>query len=473
MTIQHPSEVGCDAEAAKGMTKLLLFCLCGDVKFSNGTITNVTYAMPSQGMAIVMSNPCSARPQQFADLLRSSLATAKKNNPNDIRSRELSMTHTSKSMAGHLIIGNLVLDSVTSLYNEAQSIDPTAFLPQRDQAKIASERATNLSIRIEDNFDVLESHRKKTATTITRIGSLTSVRDVTSLCININTVILAITSSDSPQPIIYQLLTKMIELTVSSDYGDWFDQCSSAMTNLHLKLFSYIDMIWVNIARGASEFRNVKVVTKQQPIAAIDMSFYTKAVAVAKALVTEFTIAQSQGAPIVVPDSITSKYCPKHPKVNVTSVATPAAAAANRGVTFKQDNITLDTGTPKDPDQPPKRSCRGSPSDRPAINKKDLGIFYLNDSDMAPAKVFPKDLSARICVDYTCKGCECTAATCSFAHPRNAKDIDQSNREKIVSFFKNGKHGWLSGFHFRNKLPDLSDTSKSMMGGAGGIGSKD
>ena len=31
MTIQHPSEIGRNAEAAKGMLKLLLFCLCGDV----------------------------------------------------------------------------------------------------------------------------------------------------------------------------------------------------------------------------------------------------------------------------------------------------------------------------------------------------------------------------------------------------------------------------------------------------------
>ena len=99
MTIQHPSEIGSDAEATNGMSKLLLFCLCGDVNLNDGTIGNVTYATPSQGMAIVMANPRSARAQHFTDLLRSSLAIAKRTNPNDIRSRELSMTHTSKSMA--------------------------------------------------------------------------------------------------------------------------------------------------------------------------------------------------------------------------------------------------------------------------------------------------------------------------------------------------------------------------------------
>ena len=138
MTIQHLSEIGRDAEAAKGMSKLLLFCLCGDVNLTNGTILNVAHAIPSQGMAIVMANPRSARAQHFTDLLRSSLAIAKKKT-NDIKSRELSMAHTSNSMANHFLLGNLLLNGVTSLFNKAHSIDSTAFLPQRDQAAIALE----------------------------------------------------------------------------------------------------------------------------------------------------------------------------------------------------------------------------------------------------------------------------------------------------------------------------------------------
>ena len=57
MTIQHPSEIERDAEAAKGMSKLLLFCLCGDVNLNDGTITNVAHATLSQGISIVMANP--------------------------------------------------------------------------------------------------------------------------------------------------------------------------------------------------------------------------------------------------------------------------------------------------------------------------------------------------------------------------------------------------------------------------------
>ena len=467
MTIQHPSKVGRDAEATKGMSKLLLFCLCGDVNLNNGTIGNVTYATPSQGMAIVMANPRSARAQHFTDLLRSSLAIAKRTDPNNIRSRELSMTHTSKSMASHFLLGNLSLDGVTSLYNEAHSIDPTAFLPQRDQAAIASERARDLSTRIEDDLDVLETHRKKTATTISRIGTLLSVRDVTSLCININTIILAITSSTSPQPIIYQLLAKIIDLTVNCDYGEWENQCGSSMPNLHLKLFSYIDMMWVNIARAASDFRNVNVITELQPIANLDMSNYVRAVTVIKALVSEITIAQSQGAPLIVPRSIITKY---FPTAALGQEKTPAAAATStpRNANAKRDQTTPDGGTPKEPSQHQKKKRQTPGVERPAFNMKNMGMFYLKNPAMLKGAVFPKELSKTICVPYVCKELECTKENCPNAHPRNASDIDLSDVEKIAVHFKMNKHGHLSEYHFC-KLKNASKTVKSVWGGAGGI----
>ena len=108
------------------------------------------------------------------------------------------------------------------------------------------------------------------------------------------------------------------------------------MTHPHLKLFLYIEMMWVNIARAASDFRNVNTITELQPITKIDMSNYVRAVTVIKALVSEVTIAQSQGAPIVVPGSIIAKYCPtaslwqenKSAKASTTNTNNHAAATS-------------------------------------------------------------------------------------------------------------------------------------------------
>jgi hypothetical protein len=96
-----------------------------------------------------------------------------------------------------------------------------------------------------------------------------------------------------------------------------------------------------------------------------------------------------------------------------------------------------------------------------------MGMFYLKNPAMMKGSVFPKELASTLCVDYTCKGCECIAENCAFAHPRQPKDIEKLDIEKIASFFKQNKHGYLSEYHFRRL--DLSETAKSVMGGAEGI----
>ena len=91
-------------------------------------------------------------------------------------------------------------------------------------------------------------------------------------------------------------------------------------------------------------------------------------------------------------------------------------------------------------------------------------MFYLKNPAMKSASVFPKELAVTLCVDYTCKGRECTVEKFAFAYPRQPKDIEKSDVEKIAFFFKQNKHGYLSEYHFRRL--DLSETARSVMGGA-------
>ena len=93
-----------------------------------------------------------------------------------------------------------------------------------------------------------------------------------------------------------------------------------------------------------------------------------------------------------------------------------------------------------------------------------MGMFYPKNPAMKLGFIFPKDLAVLLCVDYTCKGCNCNAENCTFAHPRQPKDIDKLDFEKIACFFKHNKHGYLSKYHFPRI--DLSETDKSVMGGA-------
>ena len=93
------------------------------------TVNNVTFAQPAQGMQVVMENPRSGRAVALSDLLRHTFITTRDLDPNDIKSRELSMIHVSKAMASHLLLGNLATNEVTIVNNKANAVDPSVFPP--------------------------------------------------------------------------------------------------------------------------------------------------------------------------------------------------------------------------------------------------------------------------------------------------------------------------------------------------------
>ena len=90
--------MGKKAEAEKGHAKLLILYVCGDI--NNKAITNIALAKPSKGMQLVMVNDRSGQASAFSDVMRKGLAVAKKHDPNDIRSRELSLTNNCQDNFG-------------------------------------------------------------------------------------------------------------------------------------------------------------------------------------------------------------------------------------------------------------------------------------------------------------------------------------------------------------------------------------
>ena len=186
----------------------------------SGNANNVAFALPAPGMQVVMDNPCSGQTVALSNLLRQTFIVTRDLDPNDIRSRELSMIHVSKAMALHLLLGNLATNGVTNVNNEANAVDPSAFLPQQNLSLVKEQRSKDQNSCTKVGMDVLNSHKTKTATGITRIGYITNIRDITSLCINICAVISAITSDLSPEPILCTIMTTISQLPLNRDWND-------------------------------------------------------------------------------------------------------------------------------------------------------------------------------------------------------------------------------------------------------------
>ena len=112
---------------------------------SSANVNNITFALPVPGMKLVMDSPRSGRAVTLSDLLRQMFIVIRDLDTNDIRSRELSMTHVSKAMALQLLLGNLVTSGVTNVHKEANTVDPSAFLPQRNLSLVEEQRSKDLN----------------------------------------------------------------------------------------------------------------------------------------------------------------------------------------------------------------------------------------------------------------------------------------------------------------------------------------
>ena len=68
----------------------------------------------------------------FSNVMRKGLTVAKKHDPNDIRSRELSLMNFSKTTLGHMLLGNFSIVGIASLSIKPKAINISAFFPQND-----------------------------------------------------------------------------------------------------------------------------------------------------------------------------------------------------------------------------------------------------------------------------------------------------------------------------------------------------
>ncbi len=210
LTLQLPSNVEKEAEAKKGITKLLLFHICGKLSNVSTSFSNLSYSKPAQGMKIILDSARPAHATGFSDLIRNTCATAKELDLMNIRSRLISIVFINKATALHLLQGNLATEGVTSLNNKANSIDFSLFLPQRNASMINRECSNNLTAHSENNMDIADAHKSKTNVAITRIGTMVDMTNFSSLlCMNSGTIISAILDSTGPQPLYLPDSTKV------------------------------------------------------------------------------------------------------------------------------------------------------------------------------------------------------------------------------------------------------------------------
>jgi hypothetical protein len=100
---------------------------------------NIIQAAPSKGMQVVLNQPCTAQASQFADLVQMTLELARQQDFTSIQSTQILICVMSKIVTSHMLQRNFATKKVTSLKIKANSVEPSAFLPQRNTVLVKQE----------------------------------------------------------------------------------------------------------------------------------------------------------------------------------------------------------------------------------------------------------------------------------------------------------------------------------------------
>jgi hypothetical protein len=477
LTLQLPSNVEKEAEAKKGITKLLLFHICGKLSNESTSFGNLSYPEPAQGMRTVLDSAQPAHMTGFSNLIRNTCATAKELDMMNIRSRLISIVFINKATALHLLQGNLATEGVTSLINEANSINLSLFLPQQNTSMIDRERSNNLTACSRNNMYIANAHNSKANIAITRIGTMVDMTDFSSLCINCDTINSRIADSSGPQPLYCQILLKFVNLMNNPNFDAWYAANKGSMPSLHWHVYSFLECIFNLFSKFATDFGNIKVMTGLRPLAELNTKLLVKALTVLKAFEDQLTLAQSTNSPISILAATVSKFSTRSPGTNSnvgTLAPAPVYASAlpentqNEHRNVKRDPSTPDKSTKAAAIQHHKKPrCNGATNPAKQRHVTDIGMFFLTKHDIKAINIFPKDLPTKICASFTCKGRECTRENCPYSHPRNARELTAETIVTITCHFSSKKIGWLNECHFM-KLSHLPADVKVLVGGKDG-----
>jgi hypothetical protein len=171
----------------------------------------------------------------------------------------------SKILASHILQWNFATEKVTSLELEANSVEPFTFLPKGNKVLVKQELSSEVTVTSENVMDFADSHKTKGKTVIAHIGTMQSMMDFYSLCINMDMIITTICSNNRPQPNFCQILLNFVAIVNNLDWVRWSDSVG-LIALLHWYCYSFLKQIFNCFAKFATDFGNNNIMTEACPI---------------------------------------------------------------------------------------------------------------------------------------------------------------------------------------------------------------
>jgi hypothetical protein len=224
-----------------------------------------------------------------------------------IQSTQILIRVMSKILASHMLHGHFATNKVTSLKLEANSVGPSAFLPQRNKVLVKRELSSEVKATAENVMDFADSHKTKGRTAIACIGTMQSMMEFSSLCINMDAIITVICSNDGPQPIFHQILLNFVAIVNNPDWVCWSDNVG-LMPLLHWYCYCFLERIFNCFADFATNFGNGNIMAEARPITKLNTSTLKSALMVLKTFCSQINLYQAAMTAITVMPGSVSTY---------------------------------------------------------------------------------------------------------------------------------------------------------------------
>jgi hypothetical protein len=155
---------------------------------------------------------------------------------------------------------------------------------------------------------VLDMHKSKAKSSIAHIGAIASILNFSSLCINMDSIITAITTANSPSSILHQFFMKFIRLINNTEWACWYDATQANMHQIHWQCYSFLEKIFNHVANFATDFGNVNVTSENCPISELNIQPLVCTITMLRAFEDKIILNQSLGTPFMIMASSIKAY---------------------------------------------------------------------------------------------------------------------------------------------------------------------
>ncbi len=404
----------------RGLLKLTVQCVGGNVDFDNCTIDDASLVRPIETTSYsnIKAAPSGSRPDMFCDMVNHSINDIKKNGDSMNPLSHVSMQIFSLDASKLFLSGGFQTTMLTNMHDDKQltSIGAATFMPQNlDEGLINKYAQAEVGERNTMNASIASSTPKKLRTALVNLEKMEDrspgkclINALASYRILFDFAAMERQGKSSIYSQVMMKVLNWLTTQIEQRNPEWIQATNDKMLHLKYVYFTVVDMMMVAFAKYGTSLHNLRVLEDPEgDLSKLDTSDIITFLRAFKSQRERFANLQAivtphKDKPIIAPVEI-------HPKPSLLPAATVSPPAlAHQPKQQKQRLAEQQRAQKKQRIDPPVSAPRGEFAP---------GMIILYEGK-SPEDAIPASLP--ICPEFVCKNHHCpNGKTCDKLHVSN------------------------------------------------------